>query len=49
MRYIGNKTKIVDQIESLIKELKINKENYTFLMLLVVQELLEIILRINSK
>lgn len=30
MRYIGNKTKIVDQIESLIKELKINKENYTF-------------------
>lgn len=30
MRYIGSKTKIVDQIYELIKELKIDKENYTF-------------------
>lgn len=30
MRYIGSKTKIVDQIYELIKELKIDKDNYTF-------------------
>lgn len=30
MRYIGSKVKIVDQIDDLIKSLKIDKENYTF-------------------
>ena len=30
MRYVGSKTKIVDQIDKLIKNLKIDKENYTF-------------------
>ena len=30
MRYIGSKVKIVDQIDDLIKLLKIDKENYTF-------------------
>ena len=30
MRYIGSKGKIVDQIESLISSLKLDKENYTF-------------------
>lgn len=30
MRYIGSKGKIVDQIEDLIKSLKLDKENYTF-------------------
>lgn len=30
MRYIGSKTKIVDQIENLINNLKINKNNFTF-------------------
>lgn len=30
MRYIGNKNKILNYIESLIKDKKINKENYTF-------------------
>ena len=31
MRYMGSKVKIVDQIDDLIKSLKIDKENYTFL------------------
>ena len=30
MRYMGSKVKIVDQIDDLIKSLKIDKENYTF-------------------
>ena len=30
MRYIGNKTKILNQIEQLIIDKNINKENYTF-------------------
>lgn len=30
MRYIGNKTKVVNHIEKLIKDKKIDKENYTF-------------------
>ena len=30
MRYIGNKGKIVEQIDDLIKLVKIDKENYTF-------------------
>ena len=48
MRYIGSKVKIVDQIDDLIKSLKIDKENYT-LMRLVELQLLGIILKINLK
>ena len=30
MRYIGNKNKILNYIETLINDKKINKQNYTF-------------------
>ena len=30
MRYIGNKTKIINEIDNLIKQIKIEKNNYTF-------------------